>query len=303
MFPYRQLYPPLVQSILEAPLFDHYRLIDPRNHHVFDCSHDTGEIIEIPGACYEVWNRQTPCINCSSKTCRALHIDMMKIEYVDDRVILVMSVPVEVEGLPFALELVKDVTESFLVADVTVDDNTEITTMIAKFNDMATRDAFTFLYNKNFISNQIDELILDRKQHPERHSASAPIFLEFDIDDFKAVNDTYGHSIGDDVILYVSKHVRIPIEDLGGWTGRLGGDEFLVCLPEASLPTARTFCQNIFQKIEKYVFDTPIGPFSVTVSTGLTRLRDDDTRLTLLDRVDRAMYAAKDTPERWFESL
>lgn len=303
MFPYSRIYPPLAQAALDLPIFDTYRLIDPRYHRVYDCDHDTGDLIEMPGMCFDIWHRHAPCINCTSKTCRAMHKEMAKVEYLDGQVVLVICVPVEVQGRLFSLELAKDVTDSFMVADAVNDDNTEITTMIARFNDMATKDAFTGLYNKNYINNHIDDIIEEHLFSPERQFSVNPLFVLCDIDDFKSVNDTYGHSVGDDVILYVTKHIFRPVEDYGGWTGRFGGDEFLLCLPGISDEDARAFCHSMFRSIEDYTFTTSTTTFSISISAGVTRLHADDTRLTLINRVDRAMYAAKETPEHWVEDL
>ena len=318
MFPYGKIHPELVSDILDAPLFDSYRLVDPRNHVVYDYDRETNELVRIAGSCHEAWHRAHPCMNCTSKTCRALHIEMMKIEYLDGRIMLVVSLPVMVQGLPFALELIKDVTESLMVADRGGDDNLDFTTMVSRFNLLATHDAFSDLYNKNFINNELDNIVAtyaesETAQTPGAPTGlseedatsitgkapSAPTVVEFDIDDFKQVNDTYGHSVGDDVILYVSKHTKAAVKRAGGWVGRLGGDEFLIVLPGTDIEAASALCGKVFGALDSYEFETDKGAFSIKVSCGATQLRDGDTRQSLLDRVDHLMYRAKDDPTHW----
>lgn len=303
MFPYSHIHPDLVKDVLAAPLFDYYRLVNPRDHSVYDYNRDTGKVVCMPDVCYELWHRVAPCINCTSKTCRALQVEMIKVEYLDHRILLVVSVPVEVKGLPYALELIADVTESLMVADNVGQDNIAITKMIAEFNDLAIHDSFSTLYNKNYINNEIESLVFAQQLHPTREDASAPLVIEFDIDDFKRINDTYGHSVGDDVILYIAKHIKHDVEQIGGWVGRLGGDEFIICLPEAGDARGIETCRAAFAALEAYTFQAPEGEFGITISAGVTSVRSGDTRRDLLDRMDAAMYAAKGMPEgeRWIE--
>lgn len=216
---------------------------------------------------------------------------------------MVISIPVTVENRPFALELIRDVTESFLVADARNTDNTEITAMIADFNMLATRDIFSGLYNKNFINNSIDDLLTGLEEHPVASPDALPLLIEFDVDDFKKVNDTYGHSVGDDVLLYIAKHVGGYTDKHNGWTGRLGGDEFIICIPHSSSSDTRKACTAILAEISEYAFETDQGSFSITMSTGITRMHHGDSRRGALDRVDRLMYQAKQMPDRLAEKL
>jgi diguanylate cyclase (GGDEF)-like protein len=115
--------------------------------------------------------------------------------------------------------------------------------------------------------------------------------LMVDIDHFKAVNDTFGHPTGDDVIRTVATRLagQIRATDL---IGRYGGEEFAAVLQDAefgaTLPDRMRTC------IAELPIDTRSGPLTVTVSIGVARLRDDDTNLKdLLARADQALYEAK----------
>lgn len=303
MFSYERIHPDLVRQYTAIPLFDSYRLVDPREHRIYDYLRDTDELVAAPNHCYDVWCRHDSCLNCISKTCRALQKEMMKIEYLDGRVILIIAVPVEVKGRPFTLELAKDVTESFVVSDATRGgDNTAISDMILQFNKVATHDSFTGLYNKNFIGNTIDGAIVEVEQCPECTAERLPLLIEFDVDNFKGVNDTYGHSVGDDVLLYVAKHVMNPLEERGGWAGRFGGDEFILFMPNSS-DANRDYCANVISNLSDYRFSTAKGSFGITVSCGVTRIHHDEDRYTVMDRVDKLMYKAKRSGTHWCEGL
>lgn len=299
MHPFKDIPPALEQMAFDALRFDLYRLVDPQNHGVFDYVSDLceGEVClqRKNELCYEIWHRNQPCVNCTSRTCIAQQSTMFKIEYLDGHVLLVVSVPVKVAGAPYALELAKDVTDSLVVADVELHDNIDITHMINRFNDLAVRDTFTKLFNKTYISNELQGLV-----NAERENAGdCPVALvELDIDAFKRVNDTYGHSAGDDALLYFAQILERMAEEFGAWAGRLGGDEFVLCAPNGLSDEA---IQRLFAKVdalEHHFFEISSGAFSITASCGVCFLRSDDTVRSLLDRVDAAMYEAKRGPNR-----
>lgn len=300
MYPYADINPDLAQGAFGTLQFDLYRLVDPLDHRVYACpSCPHGEdmaLHQAPGRCYSIWKRAVPCRNCTSRSCLSAGTAMFKIEYLDGRVLLITSVPVQVAGRDLALELVKDMTESLMVADPERHDNIEITDMINRFNELAVRDAFTHLYNKTFISNELQGLI-----HAAAHDGrdvAAPVIAELDIDDFKLVNDTYGHGVGDDVLLHFAQQLKAVARSFGGWVGRLGGDEFLFCVPRGLSASDLERFFDAVEGVSRRMFDTDKGSFSVTASCGVCFLREGDTVRTWLDRADGAMYEAKGLPDR-----
>ena len=154
---------------------------------------------------------------------------VFKIEYLDGRVLHVTSVPMDIEGAELVLELIKDVTDSLLVADIEVRDNIEITQMITKFNELAVRDGFTKLYNKTFINNELESLVQAARGGSPAGEAAVVLL---DIDGFKQINDTYGHIAGDDALQYFASKMRSFSRSFDGWVGRFGGDEFVLCAPK-----------------------------------------------------------------------
>jgi diguanylate cyclase (GGDEF)-like protein len=111
----------------------------------------------------------------------------------------------------------------------------------------------------------------------------------FDVDDFKVVNDTRGHALGDDVLVAVSRALKAAVreQDL---VGRLGGDEFAVLLRGITLPTA----ERRIQVMLKSLADQPVVPdVRVTLSCGMAEFSAGDTPASLLLRADHALYEAK----------
>ncbi|MEG1493018.1 MAG: GGDEF domain-containing protein [Gordonibacter sp.] len=290
MFPYADIHPKVASTALELLQFDSYRLVDPRDHRVFAYGRDVEELRQEDEPCYRIWKRSEPCLNCTSRSCLAQQAPLFKIEYLDGRVLLVYSLPSEVEGKIFALELVMDVTKSLLVSDIAIHDNIEITHMITKFNELAVCDGFTKLFNKTYINNTLEGYVQAVKRDPAADCATVALL---DIDGFKFINDTYGHVSGDDALLYFANKLRNLARELDAWAGRFGGDEFVLC---SSRMLDEKDIERLFEEIdsiERHVFEAETGSYSLAASCGVCFVRLDDTVHSLLNRVDDAMYQAK----------
>lgn len=118
--------------------------------------------------------------------------------------------------------------------------------------------------------------------------------LLLDIDFFKNINDTYGHLIGDVVIRRVAQALKGRVRDCDQ-VARYGGEEFAILLPQTDLQGAYIVAERIRQHVRDMRFHNedqePIP--SVTVSIGVAQLRKSDSPLSLLERADHALYAAK----------
>ena len=97
MFPYASIHPEVASAATDLLRFDYYRLVDPRDHRVFAYDRDGDRLIEVDGPCYQLWNQDDPCLNCSSRACLTMQDAVFKIEYLDGRVLHVTSVPMDIE--------------------------------------------------------------------------------------------------------------------------------------------------------------------------------------------------------------
>jgi diguanylate cyclase (GGDEF)-like protein len=114
-----------------------------------------------------------------------------------------------------------------------------------------------------------------------------------DVDNLKQINDTYGHSTGDQVLKVVAQRCRENLRKID-ILGRLGGDEFTILLPETDMFTASSVAERVRQYIARKPVQTSQGDVDVTISLGITRATDDTTNLDdLIGRADSAMYTAK----------
>ncbi|MGH1451905.1 MAG: diguanylate cyclase domain-containing protein [Paracoccaceae bacterium] len=119
-----------------------------------------------------------------------------------------------------------------------------------------------------------------------------------DLDHFKQVNDSYGHAAGDAVLIEVAKRIKDALRSID-LLSRIGGEEFLIALPDTDLREARFIAQRLCKTVSRTPFQVPgvDRPITVTISIGLTMGRTDLDQAEqiepLLDRADRALYAAK----------
>lgn len=151
-----------------------------------------------------------------------------------------------------------------------------------------TRDSLTGLLNHTNVLQHL-EIELSRAERLN----STLCFMMIDIDHFKLVNDTYGHSIGDHVIRKISELLLTQLRKVD-LVGRYGGEEFAVILPNTTLVVAAALCARIRELFAQCVFKADENTeFSVTFSAGIASYPDFQGAKNLIDAADRALYQAK----------
>lgn len=154
-----------------------------------------------------------------------------------------------------------------------------------ELEDLSSTDALTKLHNRG----KMEEYIEQAFEH-KRKTDSALIVVMADIDDFKMINDTYGHHVGDDVLREVSNiftHYTRGIDMVGRW----GGEEFLMIFPNVSLKNAMAMVERLKNKISSFNFPVPT---QVTCSFGVCEVKTDSfADKDVLICADDALYRAK----------
>ncbi|XOV80394.1 MAG: diguanylate cyclase [Aestuariibacter sp.] len=153
-----------------------------------------------------------------------------------------------------------------------------------KLHYLSTHDPLTDLYNRVQISAEAEELI--RRKKRGIHGCSL-VFI--DIDDFKYLNDHFGHNIGDSILKQFADVVKKCIRETD-IIGRWGGDEFVVLCPGASLDEAQHFANRLQGALDQATFEQGAN---VKCSIGLSELAIEDSLKQWLERADNAMYEAK----------
>ncbi|MHC8292045.1 sensor domain-containing diguanylate cyclase [Pseudomonas sp. LB3P58] len=113
--------------------------------------------------------------------------------------------------------------------------------------------------------------------------------IAMDIDDFKNINDHYGHALGDAALVQVIDSVKHCVRE-GDLLARWGGDEFILILPNTPLADARALAERIRHGLASLL---PVGDFQVTMSFGVVQRFDEEQQTGLLARADQALYRSK----------
>jgi diguanylate cyclase (GGDEF)-like protein len=169
---------------------------------------------------------------------------------------------------------------------ITLSDVTKLKTKANLFENKATYDALTNVYNRSKF-NDVFDLTLQTavsNDHPL-------CFAIMDIDFFKKVNDNYGHVTGDETLITFAKAIQEKVRSTDTFA-RWGGEEFVLSLPGTSVENAFKVVDSLREVIEQTTFKE-IG--NITCSVGLTQLKEGDTVEDILKRSDEALYDAKES--------
>jgi diguanylate cyclase (GGDEF)-like protein len=156
-----------------------------------------------------------------------------------------------------------------------------------RMRTLALTDELTGVPNRRDVLNRLEELLGRERESP-------CCILIVDIDHFKSINDHHGHPIGDEVLKFVAREIRAAVRE-PAFFGRLGGEEFLIVLPDTSLPGALPAAERFREQITQ-VDTTRWLPVRrrITASIGVTVSRPGKCNSSdMLMRADGALYAAK----------
>ncbi len=156
---------------------------------------------------------------------------------------------------------------------------------IKKNRELSYFDELTNTYNRKAYNQKISEYI----SLFERYNNSFSLIL-FDIDDFKKINDTYGHDMGDRVLVDLTKLINDKIRGNDSLY-RIGGEEFIIVLPQTKIDKAQIVAKKIRKEVEENL--NTIKNKNITISMGLTQVKDNDTKESIYKRADELMYQSK----------
>lgn len=150
-----------------------------------------------------------------------------------------------------------------------------------------TTDALTGVRNRRYVM----QALTNATAGAARNNASLCVAM-IDIDHFKSINDTYGHPIGDVVLVDVARRMSGAVRD-GDIVGRYGGEEFMIVLPGTPLVEGKRIAERIRTRISDSLVSTAAANIRVTVSIGLAERGSDEEADALVERADAALYSAK----------
>jgi len=190
--------------------------------------------------------------------------------------ISVMPVRDEVGLIIGAFEVFTDASEHVALLD-----------MVTELKQLTLLDPLTRLANRRFMEDELS----GRLSEMARYGHTIACFM-VDIDDFKHVNDTYGHDIGDSVICMVGNTIRSNIRSFD-MIARWGGEEFVITLLNMNGETLVKCAENLRMLVARSHVTSKDGDIRVTISMGATLAYADDTVDTLVKRADQLVYWSK----------
>lgn len=273
--------------IIIDSIFDYYRIVEPIDNTVF--RYYNGELIPTEQKCYELWGHGRKCLKCTSfKACTDKKVQI-KVETNGKEVRIVHSVPILIDDKYYAIELIKDVNETMYINAETHKDQTDLLKLVYEFNELVTHNSFTGLYNKKFSEQKVIDQIKDTLKNGTTLFAAI-----IDVDNFKFINDTFGHKVGDEVILNIVDKIKNCISDEKDWAGRIGGDEFLMVFVDKTLDEINNKCNKLAECVKEYSFIANYIQFNVSITIGVKEFnKEEDNEENFLEHVDKIMYEIK----------
>lgn len=158
-----------------------------------------------------------------------------------------------------------------------------------KLKEIAMKDGLTGLYNHALLI-ELFEKEIDKQQ---RNNGSIS-FAMIDIDNFKKINDTYGHISGDTVLKELSNILMSSVRG-GDIVGRYGGEEFSIVFPDIDEQNAFQLCERIRKEVEDFNFEIGIETVKITISIGINfnELKGIINKREIIQKADEALYRAK----------
>jgi len=158
---------------------------------------------------------------------------------------------------------------------------------LEKYKMESVTDPLTGLFNRKFMLKKIEEETERAKRYGSKFSI---IFL--DIDNFKRINDVYGHIVGDFVLKYLANIIKSELRKVD-YAFRYGGEEMVILLSETNLENALKFSERLLETVRNTIFKYKTEELKITVSIGVAEFKMGETIEQLIERADIAMLKAK----------
>ena len=172
----------------------------------------------------------------------------------------------------------------FMVQDIN-DKSMELMSTLQKYEEKAIRDPLTGVMNHGEIETQLNNAIARRQNNDQPVSV-----MMLDLDHFKQVNDNYGHAVGDTTLKHFAKILMDTSVEEKSLVGRWGGEEFVIVCRDKNADAAKEMAEKIRETVEEYQFPEI---YHLTCSIGVTELQPEDDFTKAFNRLDKAMYASK----------
>lgn len=271
-------------------MYDVVRLIDPLEKKVLEYRNSGLTAIEGADPCYSYWENGRICDNCISIRAHLENRSFVKMEKKQNSVLLITAMPIENAGRPAVLELLKNATDTMLIGTGDYNNGEMMFQFVQELNDAIIRDPLTSLYNRRFLE---ERLPVDIVTATMTHLPLSVCFI--DLDNFKLINDLYGHETGDSSIRAISEVIRRNVQFGNAWAARYGGDEFILIFPDTDEKQARLILERIQREVAGIAIKRKKAGPRLNISYGIETMRETPmTAREMLRSADEKMYRVKD---------
>lgn len=199
----------------------------------------------------------------------------------------IILIPIRSSEEKLIIELTLDMKNNLRINNLPM--NTRNIYSRQKICQLIITDDLSGLYNRRYINRRLPHDLAMSKQK------NIPLLIIFgDIDDFKTVNDTYGHRAGDKVLKYVGNILKQEIKKPYGWAARYGGDEFLICLKNIGKKRADEIIDAVNEKIKSKIFEFNNQKFKITCTFAEHLIEHGELTIEeIFEKLDSELYAVK----------
>jgi len=163
---------------------------------------------------------------------------------------------------------------------------TQLVQQVKTLEETSNLDPLTKVYNRRALSSYLDEICSKENINYELH------LLILDVDDFKVINDTYGHVAGDKILIFLANILKKTLRE-GDKIFRYGGEEFVIILNRIDNSHCKNITNRLLELVRKNKLIYKGQNIQMTVSIGASKYKQNDTPDGLLSRADKALYKAK----------
>ena len=254
-------------------VFDVVRLVDATKNCQVNID-ESGNTQDSEYRCHDMWNKEERCENCISAKCLSSKGSQTKLKFIDECIYYVRAAYVEVDGIPYSLEIIDKIAEETLLGG---HGKADVIKYITAHNHRLYVDILTGAYNRRYYEEQLRDM----------YRVSAVAML--DMDHFKFINDTYGHPVGDLALKQIVSAIKNSVRKTDSVI-RLGGDEILVVFRDIPFYVLQQKLGAIKSSVEKVILsDYPQLHFSISIGGIYGPGKTSD----LMNAADKLLYQAK----------
>lgn len=255
-------------------IFDHVQVIDVRR--LKRVSFDTDGYARDQGNCWELFGGQRRCPNCIAMQTMRTHESAKALQYIDDKILLMWTFYVEVGDLPYVIGTTSVLDESLFEG---IGGKKSLAGRLKQLNREIYMDPLTGINNRRFYDEQMAE-----------SAGEAVAFI--DVDEFKSVNDTYGHHAGDVILKKVAAAIKDSLDETA-FAVRYGGDEFVIIFPQMDNRDALERTLEAISDNVRAIRTTEDGMKNARFSVSIGAAYGDSIVRHLVLMADRELYRVK----------